>query len=161
MIRNDASMTSQRTVRRLLYSDKYRQGSAFLDRFASVAMFLDAAGWKQILADQAESIAEEASAIDWAKETPRLTEELMNGEFASWRGKTLPEKTQKEFDARLMASKEDLERDRVQNVVPRLRSEYEESLAWVDLFEDAFLAARIDDKDQIIELGARIRTTLK
>lgn len=161
LIRNDASMTSQRTVRRLLYSDKYRQGSAFLDRFASVAMFLDAAGWKQILADQAESIAEEASAIDWAKETPRLTEELMNGEFASWRGKTLPEKTQKEFDARLMASKEDLERDRVQNVVPRLRSEYEESLAWVDLFEDAFLAARIDDKDQIIELGARIRTTLK
>ena len=66
-----------------------------------------------------------------------------------------------DFENRLTALKEDMERDRVQNVVPRLAAEYEDGLAWVDLFEDAFLAARIDDAEGIIELGARIRTDLK
>lgn len=159
--RTDASKTSTRTLRRLSTAEKYRQGSAFLDRFASVAMYVDAAGLKDILADRAEAYAEQASAIDWQTETTRLTEELMNGEYAQWRNKTMPDKTKKEFEARLFAMKEEIERDRIQNVAPRLRSEYEEGLAWVDLFEDAFFAARIDDKDQIIELGARIRTSLR
>lgn len=161
LTRLDSSKTNQRTIRRLLTADNYRQGSGFLDRFASVAMYVEASRLKEILADGSERHADEASAIDWEVETARLSEELMSGEFAQWRGKTMPDKTKKEFESRLLAAKEEIEQDRLRNVVPRLRAEYEEGLAWVDLFEDAFLAARIDDKDQIIELGARIRTSLK
>jgi hypothetical protein len=161
IIVSDAAKSSNRTIRRLSVTEKYQQGGEFLDRFASLAMFIDARGLKEILADHANAYADELSAIDWQAENARVTEELMNGEFAAWKGKTMPAATQQSFEAKLQARKEEMERERVQNVVPRLAEEYVDGLAWVDLFQDAFVAARIDDKDGIIELGARIRTDLK
>ncbi len=157
----DASGNTERTVRRLSISAKYTQGSGFLDRFASVAMFVDAVGLKAALADQAEAYADDATAIDWNVETPRLTNQLMDGEFATWKGKPMPEKVKTDFDRKLSEMKEDLDKKRREEKMPAIRAAYEEGLAWVDLFEDAFLAARIDDKEQIIELGARVRTSLK
>lgn len=44
--------------------------------------------------------------------------------------------------------------------LPRARREQEQSLGWLSLFKDAFLAARIDEDSQNIELRARVRTDL-
>jgi hypothetical protein len=150
-----------RNVKQLLAADKYASGSAFLDGFASVAAFLDAKGLREVLADHASAHADAATAIDWAKEGERLAEELYAGPFAAYRGTTMPAKIKDDFEYQLAQRKEERERQRVEVEMPRAREQYLEGLAFVDLFEQAFLAARIDEGDQIIELRAKVGTTLE
>lgn len=157
----DASKSNKRVVKPLVDSAKYRQDSGFLDRFASIAMFVDATGLKSTLEDQADIVAEMETAIDWPKEIPRLTEELMAESYEQYRGKTMPDAVKRKFDSELLAKREDLHRANREVAFPQARERYLQSLSWVDMIEDAFLAARIDDKEQIIELGARVRLNLK
>ncbi|MFH0944668.1 MAG: hypothetical protein V2A76_05670 [Planctomycetota bacterium] len=149
-----------RPVSALLNSQKYIQDQEFLTGFASVALYLDADGWKQGLRDGALAHAESAAEIDWAKEAREIEEGLFAGEFASWKGKEMPDGVLARYERAVEKRKDAIEEDHRMNVVPALRREYEENLAWVDLIRSAFLAARIDETSGNIEVRAKIRTRL-
>lgn len=148
-----------RRVDSLLRSEKWREGGDFLQGFASVAAFLDFAGYEDVLRDRADLVALEATEIDWREETRRIEESLLAGEFAQWRGRPMPPEVERRFQERMEEEKDALERER-QERLPEERRIYEESLAWVRLFRSAFLAARIDERSQNIELRMRVGTRL-
>ena len=156
----DSYSDGTRTVTSLLKSPKYQLDQEFLQGFASVALYLDAAGWKQVLRDGALAHAKEQTEIDWPVEAARIEAELMAGEFASWKGKQMPTSVQGRFDQAIEERKDRMEQDREMNLIPKLRREYEENLAWVDLIQSAFMAARIDETSGNIEVRAKIRTRL-
>jgi len=149
-----------RTVSSLLKSPKYELDQEFLQGFASVALYLDAAGWKRTLLDGALTRAQAQSEIDWKVESARIEAELLSGDFSSWKGKQMPAGIQERFDRAVEERKDRLEEEREMNRIPELRREYEENLAWVDLIQSAFMAARIDEGSGNIEVRAKIRTRL-
>ncbi len=149
-----------RQVRSLHESKAYQDGRDFLEGFASVATFLEAGGLKRVLIDQTEAWADEATAIDWEAAGHEIEQRLYAGEFASWRGKAMPKNVKDQFDAKIDAEKKEMDRVRRAEKVPAKQRELKDSLAWVDLLQDAFLAARIDESSQNIELRAKIRTHL-
>lgn len=154
-------LTSQsRTVRSLLKSERYKAGGDFLEGFASVAMYLDAIRLKEVLGDYTASWAQEETEIDWEEETARIEEGLLAGEFSSWRDKEMPRAIRTRFEQAVEAAKEELDQERRMSAVPELQNRFRQNLAWIDLLEDAFLAARIDEASQRIEVRARIRTRL-
>ena len=101
-----------------------------------------------------------ATAIDWEAAGHEIEQRLYAGEFASWRGKAMPKNVKDQFDAKIDAEKKEMDRVRRAEKVPAKQRELKDSLAWVDLLQDAFLAARIDESSQNIELRAKIRTHL-
>jgi hypothetical protein len=154
---NDLSTQSTREVKSLYLSERYQRGRDFLTGFASVAVYLDATRWRDVLRDQAQEVAEYEAQADrawWDAKRAEFTEQLMSGEFAQWRGKTMPPAMQERFDAKVKEMEEAVDAERVAEA----RKAYEQGLAWVDLIEDAFLAARIDESTQNIELRAKVRT---
>lgn len=152
---------STREVRSLLRSRKFTEGSSFLDGFASAAAYLDAKAWKEVLIDGAEARAEAETLLDLAAFRAEREAELMDGEFASWKGKTMPQDVQDKLRRRLddLVSKRQDEWRR--DEVPAARQRYLESLVWLDFLRDAFFAARVDEASQNIELRARIRTDVE
>ncbi len=149
-----------RAVRPLSTSKKYAAGNDFLEGFASAAIYLDGEGWKQVLRDHSLTAAENATEIDWHAATQKVEQELYEGEYRSWRGKEMPSQILKQFEEEVERRKQQLDQARRMNEIPKAQARYEEGLAWVDLFRDTFLAARIDEDSQNIELRARIRTNL-
>lgn len=155
----DLSTQQPRTVKALYQSERYQRGRGFLTGFASVAVYLDATRWRDVLRDQAQEVAEYEAQADrawWDAKRAEFSEQLMSGEFAQWRGKTMPPAMQERFDAKVKEMEEAVDAERVAEA----RKAYEQGLAWVDLIEDAFLAARIDESTQNIELRAKIRTAI-
>ncbi|MBI4880268.1 MAG: hypothetical protein HY812_11510 [Planctomycetes bacterium] len=152
-----------RMVRSLRESRKYQEGREFLQGFASVAVYLDFARWKEVLFDGSLAYAEQATELDteeWQEVARGVRQHLLDGEFAAWRGKEMPAAVKERFDRAVEAQKAAIDRERLSTAVPQRQRDYEESLAWVDFFRDAFLAARIEETGENIELRARIRTQL-
>jgi len=149
-----------RQVDSLLKSEKYQRGGDFLEGFASVAAFLDAEGMKQVLADYSRQVADEETQIDWATVKAEIEAELMAGDFKAWQDRSIPDDVQQKIERAVLARTEEIERERKLTTVPEAAADYEESLAWLDLFKDAFLAARIDESSFNIELRAKVRTNL-
>ncbi len=150
----------EREVHSLRESEIYKNGRDFLEGFASVAMFLESGGLKKVLVDQTESWADAATAIDWEAAAHEIEEKLWAGEFASWKGKAMPKDVKDRFDKKVDDAKAEMDKKRRATTIPEKQRELKDSLAWVDLLEDAFLAARIDESTQNIELRAKIRTKL-
>ena len=151
-----------RKVRSLLQSKKYITGQDFLAGFASIALFLDAVGWKQVLYDHAPQYANDVitDPARWVEISAEVEAELYAGDFASWKGRQMPPNIADEFQERLDDRKDAIEREMRMNDEDRVIREYEDGLAWVGLFKTAFLAARIEEGKQNIEIRAEVRTTV-
>ncbi|MFG0318785.1 MAG: hypothetical protein ACF8XB_16045 [Planctomycetota bacterium JB042] len=149
-----------RRIDSLLKSEKYREGSDFLEGFASVALYLDAAGMKEVLLDHARLVADSGTQIDWRQVKAGIEEELLAGEFSSWKGREMPQGVRERFEQAVLERTEQIERERKMTAVPVAQKEFEEGLTWLELFKDAFLAARIDERSFNIELRAKVRTNL-
>lgn len=161
-IDNDVSgkERASRAIRPLIKSPKYQQGRDFLEkRFASVALYVDAAGLKTALEDAA---ANDVPAVDWVAKNKEFSEQLYAGDFRAWKGKNLPPDVQEKFNAQLKDLQDSFDRDRkIVAGSQTERAKQQASLAWLDLFKEAFLAARIDENSENIEIGATIRTNLE
>lgn len=149
-----------RRIDSLLKSKKYQEGSDFLEGFASVAVYLDAAGMKEVLIDHSRAIADDGTQIDWRSVKAEIERDLLATDFKSWKGREMPQSVQQKFEQAVLERTERIEQERKMTAVPAAKKEFEEGLTWLDLFKDAFLAARIDERSFNIELRAKVRTNL-
>lgn len=149
-----------RRARSLYNSQKYQRGREFLTGFASAAAYIDAKAWREVLIDGAQAEAEFEVQLDLVAVRAEFREALLDGEFASWKGRDLTPAVEAQLTSRLDEKVKARVQEWKAKDVPVARQQYLERLVWMDLIQDARLAARVDESSQNIEPRMQLGTDL-